>query len=267
MNALSGIGKKDRERLSAVLRGAPGAISVEKAANALGVSRLAAAKMLARWAKKGWLSRVRQGTYVAVPIESNTADVPLEDPWVIASHIYSPCYIGGWSAASHWNLTEQIFRTVIVLTTRRPRRRRLSMKGTYFLVSTISERALFGLKSIWRESVTVDISDPSRTVLDLLSEPRLGGGIRSAADMVENYLRSDQKNLPLLLTYANKLGNGAALKRLGFLLERLSPGDRAIIDQCRSTLTKGNVKLDPRLPADRLVTRWRLWIPSSWSQD
>jgi len=115
--------------------------------------------------------------------------------------------------------------------------------------------------------VTVDISDPSRTVLDLLSEPRLGGGIRSAADMVENYLRSDQKNLPLLLTYANKLGNGAALKRLGFLLERLSPGDRAIIDQCRSTLTKGNVKLDPRLPADRLVTRWRLWIPSSWSQD
>ena len=48
--------------------------------------------------------------------------MPLEDPWVIAAQLYGPCYIGGWSAAEYWDLTEQIFRTVVVMTMHRPPR-------------------------------------------------------------------------------------------------------------------------------------------------
>jgi len=51
------------------------------------------------------------------------------------------------------------------------------------------------------------------------------------------------------------------------LLERLSPTDLEAIAQCRARLTTGNVKLDPKLPADKLITRWRLWIPSQWTKD
>lgn len=109
MKPLAGIGKKDRERLAEVLRAARGTISVGEAASVLGLSRAAAAKLLARWAQKGWLSRVHRGLYVPVPLESRSADVPLEDPWVIAVRLYEPCYIGGWSAAEYWGLTEQIF--------------------------------------------------------------------------------------------------------------------------------------------------------------
>ena len=58
MKPLAGIGKKDRERLSAVLRVAKGAVSVAEAAKALGLSRTSTAKLLARWAQKGWLSRI-----------------------------------------------------------------------------------------------------------------------------------------------------------------------------------------------------------------
>lgn len=267
MQPLTGIGKKDRERLSAVLRAAKGALSVADAAKALGLSRAATAKLLARWAKKGWLSRVRQGLYVPVPLESRTAEIALEDPWVIAFQIYSPCYIAGWSAAEYWDLTEQIFRTVVVLTTQRPRERKPNIKGTDFLVRTISEKALFGLKPVWRGKVKVDVSDPSRTVLDMLSDPLLGGGIRSTVDMFTNYLKSEQKDLALLLSYANRLGNGAVFKRLGFLLERISPNDQQAIVQCRANLTAGNAKLDPNLPANNLVTRWRLWVSSQWIKD
>ena len=56
-----GLGKTDRKQLAAVIRGTKGAVSVGEAASILGVSRVAAAKMLARWASKGWLSRVRRG--------------------------------------------------------------------------------------------------------------------------------------------------------------------------------------------------------------
>ena len=33
----------------------------------------------------------------------------LEDPLVIAEKLFSPCYVGGWSAAEYWGITEQIF--------------------------------------------------------------------------------------------------------------------------------------------------------------
>lgn len=267
MKPLAGIGKKDRERLSAVLRVAKGAVSITEAAKALRLSRNATAKMLARWAQKGWLSRIRQGLYVPIPLESRTADVPLEDPWVIAFRLYSPCYIAGWSAAEFWDLTEQIFRTVVVMTKQRPRERKPNIKGTEFLVRTISQTALFGLKPVWRGKAKVEVSDPSRTVLDMLSDPQLGGGIRSTVDMFGNYLRSEKKNLALLLDYANRLGNGAVFKRMGFLLERISPDDKETIAQCRKKITTGNAKLDPQLPADNLITRWRLWVPSQWAKD
>jgi len=267
MKPSTGIGKADRERLSAVLRGTKGTISVAEAAELLGMPRTVAAKFLSRWAKKGWLSRVRRGLYVSVPLESRTAEVSLDDAWVIADKLFAPCYIGGWSAAEYWDLTGQIFRTVVMMTTQRPRERRPNIKGTDFLVRTISETALFGLKPVWRGQVQVNVSDPARTMLDMLSDPQAGGGIRSTVDMLGNYLRSEKKDLSLLLDYAGRLGNGAVYKRLGFLLERIAPDNHEAITRCRERLTTGNAKLDTQLPADRLITRWRLWVPPGLLQE
>lgn len=264
MEPLTGIGKLDRERLAAILRGTKGTVSVAEAVAILGVGSTNAAKMLSRWHKKGWLSRVKRGLYVPVPLEASSADVPLEDPWRIAASLYAPCYIGGWSAAEHWDLTEQVFRTTVVMTQLTPRDRNPVIKGTPFLLCSINETKLFGLKPVWRGQVKVFVSDPARTLLDMLAEPRMGGGIRSVRDMLVNYLRSEAVNLPLLIDYAIRFGNGAVFKRLGFLLERYAPDEHVILDQCAQRLTKGNARLDPKLPAERLVSRWRLWVPENW---
>lgn len=267
MKALTGIGKLDRERLAAILRGTKGTVSVAQAAAILGVNPTDAAKMLSRWHKKGWLSRIKRGLYVPVPLEASSADVPLEDPWQIAGSLYTPCYIGGWSAAEYWGLTEQLFRTTVVMTQLTPRDRNPVIKGMAFLLCSISEKKLFGLKPVWRGQVKVSVSDPTRTILDMLAHPRLGGGIRSVSDMLVNYLRSDAKNLDLLIDYAERFGNGAVFKRLGFLLEQYAPSERRAITQCAERLTKGNTRLDPKLPAERLVTRWRLWVSESWLKE
>ena len=265
--AVSGLGKSDRIQLAAIIRGTKGAISIGEAASILGVSRIAAAKMLARWASKGWLSRVQRGLYIAVPLESRTADIALDDPWLIADRLYAPCYIGGWSAAEHWDLTEQMFRTIIVMTTRKPRNRSPVVKGTSFMLRTVPAKAMFGLKSVWHGQVKVSISDPSRTILDVLNDPLLGGGLRSSVDFLTNYLQSENRDLKLLVEYAVRLGNGAVFKRMGFLLERLVPDEQEIIDSCRAKMTKGNACLDPALASDKLVTRWRLWVPESWAEE
>lgn len=265
MKPMSGLGRADRERLSAVLRGTRGTLTVVEAAEILKMSRSSAAKLMSRWAKKGWLSRVRRGLYIPVPLESRTADIPLEDAWVIADKLYSPCYIGGWSAAEYWDLTEQIFRTVIVLTMQRPRERKPIIKGTEFLLRTVSDKAMFGLKPVWRGQVKVNISDPTRTIIDMLNDPLLGGGLRSSIDMFNNYMGSEMNDLELLINYADQLGNGAVFKRLGFLLEKFADNEQIVIDQCRERLTAGNAKLDPALKATKLITRWRLWAPERWA--
>ena len=223
MKILTGLGKEDRKRLSTIFRATKGTISVKDTAVALNVSATDAAKMLSRWTKKGWLCRVRRGLYVRVALESLTVDIPLDDPWIVADRLFLPCYIGGWSAGEYWELTEQIFRTVVVLTTRKPRDRAPAIMGTNFMLRTISEKALFGTRTVWRGQVKVSVSDPSRTIIDMLTDPKLGGGIRPVVDMFLSYMKSEKKNVQLLLDYAKRLGNGAVFKRLGFLLERYAP--------------------------------------------
>jgi predicted transcriptional regulator of viral defense system len=267
METLTGIGKEDRKRLSALFRETKGTISVDDAVDILKVSPSDAAKMLSRWAKNGWLSRVRRGLYVRVPLESGTPDVPLEEPWIIADRLYSPCYIGGWSAAEYWDLTEQIFRTIVVMTTQKPRERTPVIKGTSFMLRTISEKAFFGIKPVWRGQAKVSISDPSRTIIDMLTDPKLGGGIRPTVDTFLSYLKSENKNIQLLIDYTKRLGNGAIFKRLGFVLERYAPEQEAAINECKTQLTKGNAKLDLALQADKLITRWRLWVPENWAKE
>jgi predicted transcriptional regulator of viral defense system len=267
MNSISGLGKIERKKLAEIIRQTKGTISVTEAAEILGVASDSAAKMLARWASKGWVSRVKRGLYVPVPLESRTSDVPLEDPWLIAERLYAPCYIGGWSAAEYWDLTEQIFRTIVVMTTGKPRNRELLIKGIKFKVRTVSPKAMFGFKPVWRGKVKVMVSDPTRTVLDMLNDPIIGGGLRPTVDILLNYVKSEAKDTDLLIEYAKRLGNGAVFKRLGFLLEKYVFEEHDVIAVCRSQLTKGNAKIDPSLSAGKLITRWKLWVPDNWVKE
>ena len=266
METLAGIGKIDRQRMAVIIRGTKGTISVDDAAKILKVESTNAAKMLSRWSKKGWMSRIRRGLYISVPLESRSADVTIEDPWLIADRLFSPCYIGGWSAAEYFDLTEQIFNTIVVMTNKKPRDRKPVIKGTKFLLRSVPEKAMFGLKPVWRGQVKISVSDPTRTILDLLIDPVFGGGIRSAKDMFVNYMQSKNKNLEQLIEYGEQLGNGAVFKRLGFLLERIAPDETKALEECRKRLTAGNAKLDPKLNNTKLVTRWRLWVPENWKR-
>ncbi len=264
MKISSGIGALDRQKLTLLLRGTQSTISVNEATQILNVKRSYAAKLLTRWANKGWLARIKRGVYIPIPLESVTSNISLEDPWVVAEKLYLPCYIGGWSAAEYWHLTEQIFRSIVIFTIKKSRTQIQKIKDTEFLLRKTSEEAMFGLQKVWRGQVKVSVSDPSRTIIDLLADPKLGGGIRTVSEIFINYLNSEHKELLLLIDYAEKLNNGAVFKRLGFLLEKYSPLEVQIIQACKDRLTTGNNKLDPQLSADKLITRWRLWVPKNW---
>jgi len=199
-----------------------------------------------------------------VPLQVNASNSILEDPWIVAAALFKPCYVGGWSAAEHWGLTEQIFRSVCIVTAARPRDLKPELRGTQFSVSTTTIEKFFGLKYVWRGRTRVQVSDPARTIVDMLNNPRLGGGIRSVADMLEVFLHEHERTARDLIVYGERLGNGTVFKRLGFLLSDRSAEE--LISECRHRLTSGYSQLDPELPGKQLVTAWRLWVPRGWSK-
>ncbi len=253
-----------RDRLAAVLRGAGELVTVAEAARALEVDSRAAAKQLARWAAQGRLKRLQRGVYTPIALDARSAEQTLEDPWVLVPRLFDPGYVGGWSAAEHWGLTEQVFREICVFTARPFRRKRRPIAGVTFALQSMQEGAIFGTRSVWRGRLRVQVSDPHRTIVDLLARPAAGGGIRHVAACITGYLGRDDADLSRVLAYADRLGAGAVFKRLGFLLERADRLEPNVREHCLERLTEGLAKLDPALASPRVVKRWRLRVPASW---
>ena len=189
-----------------------------------------------------------------VPLDSLQSEVVLDDPWLLIPALFAPAYVGGRTAAEHWDLTEQIFRDVVVLTARSVRRKSHVSQGMTFTLKHIDESQLFGTKTVWRGRTRVEVSDVHRTIIDMLDDPALGAGIQHVDDCLATYLASPNRDIERLLDCASQLGNGAVYKRLGYLSERLA-ADSSLLDTCRERLTAGDAKLDPSLDCERLVTR------------
>ncbi len=257
----AGISASNRKRLERLHRASKGTVTVAEAAGLLGLKRTTAARLLAHWQAQGWVRRARRGLYVLVPLGAEGRVGVVADPWVVIARALAPCYIGGWSACEHWGLTEQIFRSIVVFTAKPVRPREGEIGGVRYLARVVASERLFGTRRVWRDQIAVDVSDPSRTIVDILYVPALGGGVRHVSEIIRAYFRSDHRSDRQLFEYGRRLGNQAVFKRLGFLVEHLGIGAPELVSQCHGARSAGYVRLDPSGPArGRLVRRWGLQV-------
>ena len=256
---------RGRAQLVRVLSAAGDVIHVDDVVSTLQLDRTGAAQRLSRWAEQGWLRRVGRGAYVAASLDTMGSDRVLDDPWVLVPALFAPAYIGGRTAAEHWDLTEQIFKDILVMTAQSVRQKRQERHGTLFSLKHIDERKIFGTKNVWRHHTRVPVSDVHRTIVDMLDDPAIGGGIQHVTDCLTIYLRRDDRDDKKLIDYAMRLGNGAVFKRLGFLAER-SPGNSELARLCEQHLSGGHAKLDPAQDGPRIVPKWRLRVPERWTR-
>lgn len=265
----SGISGRNRRLLATLHRSVSGPFSVQEAATALVLSTPRTHRLLAYLADRGWLLRLRRGLYSLVPLEAIHAQEWVEDPWVVATKLYgASSFVGGWSACEHWDLTEQIFRDTVVITTRRMRSTRDEVQGFTFRVKRMKPDKIFGIRSVWRGRTRVNVSDPSRTIADIVSDPSLGGGIRHVADVLKTYFEDDSLDKDLLAGYVERLGNRTAFKRLGYLAETLDVGSPVFLQYCQDHMSSGISLLDPGLPArGRYLRRWNLRVNANISPE
>ena len=257
---------QNRITLAKVLSSSKDVITIGDVMKALGTSRHEAAQRLSRWMEQGWLHRVGRGTYVPVALDTMGAEQALDDPWVMIPALFDPAYVAGRTAAEHWDLTEQIFKDIVVVTGRAVRQKNQLRHGTRLLMKHIDANKIFGTKTIWRHRTKVAVSDVHRTMIDMLDDPALGGGIQHVSDCLKSYLKRSDRSDQKLIEYAERLGNGAVFKRLGFLGERQRDGTQ-LAELCQARLSTGLAKLDPALPAERVNSRWKLRLPETWAKE
>jgi len=259
---LAGLSTQERKIVSHFSATEQNTINADKLIAFHPCQRATANQILRRLAQKGWLHRLKYGMYTIVPLTATAETCAIENAWPLAMDLFEPAYISGWSAAEHWNLTEQIFNSISV-STLSPQRKRIQLLGAIkFRVKIVKKGQYFGTKKIWFGSKAVELADPSRMLVDILDLPRFGGGGRHMIDVVKQYWRADVCKPDILLEYALRYKRGVVFKRLGFLAEVLkAPVSEAWLNTCRLNISKGISCLDPDGPQKgKIVSKWNLKI-------
>jgi len=105
----------------------------------------------------------------------------------------------------------------------------------------------------------VRVSDLERTIINGLKQPEYCGGLTEVAKGL--WIRHQDINMRQLIKYAVKIGIGAVIRRLGFLLELYKIGTPEDWELLGSYLTETYVRLDPFLPSEgKFLRKWRLQL-------
>lgn len=209
---------------------------------------------------RGVATRLKPGLFVLVPFELGKERQYLGSPLIVAREIMAgdAYYLShGTAMEIHGMLTQP--QLVVTVTTPKPRRS-LTTLGVQFRFVRCQRKHLFGLTEHWAtKQEKVIISDLERTIIDGLKQPEYCGGLTEVAKGL--WIRHEDMKVDRLLDYANRIGVGAVLRRLGFLLEIYELAEVQKLEFLRKRLTATYVRLDPVLPAEgKRLRRWRLQL-------
>lgn len=261
-----GIGTEYRQKLAKVLALAKGIATPTLVSKCLNVSTQEAGRILSRWNHQGWVKRIKRGVYIPIPIEDITGELSAEDAWVLADRLFAPGYIGGFSAVKYWDFSEQLFETTTFFTTKKVKDRYPVIGNTRFHLKTIVDYKLFGTKVVWKENTKILVSDPSKTIVDILDDPTLVGGMRVVEDIFLEYKESKFFDIETLIRYAEKMGNKTVLKRFGFLMEVMGLYDLVSQYDLPKKISKGYSLFDPGVKNTSIIRKWNLKIPIIWKK-
>jgi len=193
-------------------------ITIGDVENTLESSRKSAKDMVYSLKKKGWLERLSQGKYLILPLSAGENAVYTEHEFVIASALVEPMYIGYWSAMNHHGLTEQMSRTVYLVTTKRAETREIH--GVEYRPVSVTEQKFFGYQPMAVGSAQVNIASIEKTLVDCADHPEFCGGVSELAKAMQNATEK-RCSWETVVEHLRRVGNGAGTKRIVYLADQL----------------------------------------------
>ena len=225
-----------------------------------GLSAAAARNLVHKAQLRGVATRLKPGLFNLVPFELGRATEHVDSPYLIARELAgaAPYFLSHATAMELHRMTTQPVLTIHVSCTRRVRPQ--TAGGYVFRFIHVARTQTFGAAKHWIDKERfVMVSDMERTIIDGLRHPDCAGGITEVAKGL--WMKRDALDIKRLIDYAKRLGNGAVLRRLGFLLERYGVADARAQERLRRLLTATYQRFDPLLPPEGpFVSRWKLQL-------
>lgn len=209
---------------------------------------------------RGVVTRLKPGLFILVPFELGKETEYIGNPFVVAREIMGgkEYFLSHATAMEiHGGITQP--QLVVYITTLKPRRS-ITVLGIEFRFIHNQKRYLFGLSDHWvTKQEKVKVSDLERTIIDGLKQPEYCGGLTEVAKGL--WMRQQDVNINRLISYAIKIGVGAVIRRLGFLLELYKIGTSEDWKILSLHLTETYVRLDPLLASEgKFLRKWRLQL-------
>ena len=218
----------------------------------------AARSLIFKARRRGLVTQLKPGLYNLVPFELGRQTSHVGDPYLIARDAMRgvPYFL---SFATAFELHRMATQPSLVIFVSSPRRMRAQMIGSYqYRFVFVPESRIFGVTQHWiTKDQAAAVSDLERTIIDGLRYPAYVGGVTEVAKGL--WMKRDKLSIERLIDYARRLGVGAVIRRLGFLLENYELADTATLDGLRAGLSNTYHRFDPVLPDEGVhIARWRL---------
>jgi len=209
-----GLGKLGSRLLSNLSAEKKEVFDIRDAEAASGLKGLRLGKLLHNLVKNRWVERIERGRYLILSLESGLGAGYGIDSYTMARKLVIPYYIGFFSALEYYGITEQVSRTMFIVTIKRKRALRFHAQDYYFV--TFPKKRFFGATEEWIGQFKFKISDLEKTLVDCLFMPEYSGGITEVIKAFRRKLDYEK-----LYEYALKMDNLATIKRLGYVLDAL----------------------------------------------
>jgi predicted transcriptional regulator of viral defense system len=219
-----------------------------------------ASSLLHKAVHRGLLSRLKPGVFVIVPAELGSASEYAGDPYITATRLAgnAACFISHASAMEIHRMVTQPQLVVFASSTKRLRSR--TVHGTEFRFVYVQPEHNFGTVKYWvTKQQPVEVSDLERTIIDGLRQPGYCGGVTEVAKGL--WMRRQDMLAAKLVGYALRIGTGAVIRRLGYLLELYEIAPESELARLREALSEAYAPLDPMLSGEGPhLRRWRLQL-------
>lgn len=237
--------------------------STEEAEKALGWSKVDLHPVLFRLVQKGKLVRIKRGLFCLVP--PGTGDLKRGYPqnWFLIAKALAgdkPYFVSHYSAMHLHGMTGESIQTIFISLSeqrRAPKDLRIPIQFV-----TVPRKRFWGIEEKWvTNEEKVHVSDLERTILDVLDRPDLAGGISEIARGL--WLVKNDIDASKLAFYARRFDSLAAVKRLGFLMEKLELEAGGVANKLNRFVQSSTsfASLDPTSKQKgRYFSRWHLRI-------
>ncbi|PKO20446.1 MAG: hypothetical protein CVU38_20055 [Chloroflexi bacterium HGW-Chloroflexi-1] len=214
-------------------------------------------RILQRLVAKQWLRRLERGKYQIIPLEAGPAIHWAEHEYLVAATLTQPYYLAFATALHYYGYSERLARPIWIATPRR--KRMVTVNDNTYRFVTLNARKFFGYTTVTLLGAPVHIAEREKAIADGFDHSRYCGGALEPAKGL--WFGSDELDLARLVDYSHRLGNLAAMRRLGFWLERFGMGEATLLDGLNAPADRNYHLLDPDGPADGpRDARWRLVV-------